>query len=102
MVAPVPGGVSVEIVVVVNDRSTMPVASPCSPSPTSAARQSAEGNSRAEPDNSSCGDITCTVPGSDVRIAVNRCWIVLGNVHDLRIRGLNHDGLRRLVHDFNL
>src|SRR5215467_13385400 len=34
VVATVPGWVSVKIVVVVNDRATMPVASPCSPSPT--------------------------------------------------------------------
>src|SRR5215470_6325522 len=97
--------VSVKIVMVVNDCATVPIASPCAPSPSAApatVHQCTDCDSCAEADNSSCSHIAGTVPGSDVRIAVNRCRIVLRNINDLGIRGFNHDGLRRLLNNFNL
>src|SRR5215472_8899319 len=104
VVASVPSRVSVKIVMVVNDCATVPVASPCAPSPSATpatVHQCTDCDSGAEPDNSSCSHIAGTVTGSDVRIVVNRCRIVLRNIHDVGIRGFNHNGLRRLLNNFN-
>ena len=104
IVTAVPGGISVEVIVVVDHRAAVPVTIPGIPSPSAAtaARKRTEGDSSAEPDHAGGRHISRGVSRGDVGIAIDYCRIVFRNIYDLRVRGLDDDGLRRLLYHRDL
>ena len=101
VIAPMPGAVTVIGSAVIIDCAPMPVAIPGAVSPT-IAHHCSDSQSGAEGEDS-CGDHRSgTVSGSYVWIAVHNSWVVFRNIDDLRVCGLDNDGLRRLLNDGNL
>jgi hypothetical protein len=99
IITAVPGGVSVVVRGAVDDSAAMPVTVPGSVAPattTSTAYRSANRDTCAEGQNSSGRDGRRTVPGRDVRTAVNYRGVVLRNINDLGIGRLNDDDVWRL------
>ncbi len=82
----------------------MPVAVPVAvaPSATTVAHHRADCDSRSEGEQAG-RDCSCrAVPRRLNRGSVNNRRVVLRHIHNLRICRLNHDRLRRLLHDRNL
>src|SRR5262249_9791963 len=109
VVAAVPGRVPVIGSAVVHDRRTVPAAVPAAvtPAAATAVHHGADRDSYAEADESRGNRVTGGINRSrigrhHVGHAVYQGWVVLRHVYDLRIGGLNHDHLRRLLHDFDL
>ena len=109
IVSTVPGRISVIASAVINDRGTVPATVPTaiSPSATSAAHHRADRNSSTERKQTGRYHIACGIYGGNVTwdhigIAINHRGVVLRNIDDLRIGRLNHDRLRRLLHDCDL
>ena len=106
VVPTVPSRIAKEIIVVIQHGSASPIAAPRAPSPSAtpsaSALQRTERDASAKSNNSSSGDIPSGISRDYVRSAVDRSWIVLGNVHCLRICGFDHDRLGRLLNDRDL
>ena len=104
IVATVPGGISIEVIVVVNNGATAPVTIPGIPSPSAAtaARKCTKSDSSAEPDDAGGRHIARGVSRGDVWVAIDYRRIVFRNVYHLGVRGLDDDGLRRLLHHSDL
>src|SRR5580704_533515 len=106
VVAAVPGGVSVVGPSVVHHRGAMPATVPTAIAPTaapaSAAHQCSDCDSSSEPDNGSGSHVAGAVSGSYIGRAINDGGVVLRNVHNLRVSGLNDNDLRRLLHHGDL
>jgi len=105
VIAAAPGSISIVGVASVYDRAAVPVAVPVAVAPSATiviAYGRAHGDANSERKQASRSNRCSAVPGRDIRSAVNYRGIVLGNINDLRIRRLDHDHLRRLLHDCNL
>lgn len=105
VVATVPGGISIKVIVVVNDVPVIPIDIPGTPSPPatpSAARERTKGNAAAEPEQRPRGEITGRVPGSHIRRPIDYGWIVLRNIDHLWVRGFDDDGVGRLLGNCDL
>src|SRR5262245_16610745 len=100
-VATVPGGIAVEGVVVVHHRAARPVASPRGPSP-SGTRERTKCHAATERERAREGDVSRRVAWRHIRVAVDDGGVVLRDVDDLRIRWLNDNRLRALLHDRHL
>src|SRR6266404_7078477 len=89
-------------VVVVDDTVAMPIISPVVPAPAKAAK---EADSKAETKrNTRSGKVQSRIPipawpGPD-RLSIREPGIILRHVNDLRIRGLDHNGLPLLTDVF--
>src|SRR5262245_5886790 len=91
-VATMPGGISIERVVVVDDGTSCPISSPRVPAPASG-RPCPECDTSAERDRARRCYIGCTVSRRYIRVSVDHGGIVLRNVDNVRVRRLNHDRL---------
>src|SRR6516164_7633030 len=94
VVAAVPGRIPVEGVVVINHGIATPIASPGMPAPGATHRRPHRDPS-PEGKKPCCDEGTGTVARSDIRGAVDDRRIVLRDVHNLRVGGLDDNGLRR-------
>src|SRR3974390_1510100 len=104
VITAVPAGVSVVRAAVIDHGRAMPAAVPAAVPPTAAAtaHHGSHGNAGAEANDASsryvAGGISGSyITGNDIGIAVDHCGVVLRNVHNLWIGGLNDNGLRRLL-----
>src|SRR5215469_13625781 len=109
VIATMPANVSVVCAAVIDDGRAVPAAVPAAVPPTAAAsaHQGPHGNTGAEANDARSGHVARGIRGSyitgnDIGSAVNHCGVVLRNVHNLWIGGLNDNGLRRLLHDRDL
>src|SRR5260370_12152468 len=110
VVAAAPGSISIVGVASVYDRAAVPVAVPVAVAPSATiviAYGRAHGDANSEREQAGRSNRCSAVPRRDItpcdiRSAVNYRGIVLWNINDLRIRRLDHDHLRRLLHDCNL
>src|SRR5580692_6385457 len=104
VVAAVPCTVPVVGVASVYDRAAVPIAVPVAVTPpaTTVVYRCPYGDANSECDRSGGHHGCSTVPGSGIGIAVNYRRVINGDIHHLRISRLNHDGLRRLLHNDNL
>ena len=104
VVAAVPCGVAVVCAAVIHDRRAMPAAIPTAVAPAAAstAHHGPYGDSNAESNDGGGGDVARGIIRSHIGRAVNNRRVVHGNVHNLWIGRLNHDDLRRLLHDSHL
>jgi len=94
-------------VTVVNDRRTVPAASPRVPTPPAAMvivrDDCPDRNTHAEGDNARGCHVTRRIAWvRRHRRAVHNCGIVGGHIDNLWLRGLNNDRLRRRLHDDGL
>src|SRR6516165_11071024 len=104
VIATMPANVSVVCAAVIDDGRAVPAAVPAAVPPTAAAsaHQGPHGNTSAEANDARSRHVAGGIGGSyitgnDIGIAVNHCGVVLRNVHNLWIGGLNDNGLRRLL-----
>src|SRR5258708_271079 len=100
IVTAVPGRVSVEVIMVIDHSATVPVKIPGAPSPpaTAAAFKGTQSDYGSEPDRAGSRHVSRGVSRGDIRCAIDHCRIVLRNIYELRVRGLDDDGLRRLLY----
>ncbi len=90
------------VAVVIEHDPVMPIVSPVSPSP---AKPTKEANSKAKAE----GDSRTAKVQPGIRIparpdadgcSIDEPWVILGNVNNLRVRRLDHNGLPLLAHLF--
>src|SRR6516165_5112452 len=105
VVASVPASVSVVPAAVVDDGCAVPAAVPAAVPPATAdtAHHRSDSDSGAEPNYPgsryvASGVRRSYIAGNHIRSAVNNRGVVLRHIHNLRIRGLNNNGLWRLLH----
>ena len=101
VIPPVPGTISVKIVVVIYHHAAMPITSPRIPAPPSAHHRS-DRDTGSERQKAGCHQGAGAIPGSDIGCAVYDRGIVLRNIDDLRVRGLNNNSLRLWLLNRNL
>src|SRR6516164_11085693 len=109
VVAAVPGGISVVGPAVIHHRGAVPPTVPTAVAPAAAstAHHSADSDASAETDNACRSYIASGVRGSHIgryhiRRPVNHGRVVLRNVDNLWVGGLNHNSLRGLLHHGDL
>jgi hypothetical protein len=100
VIASVPGGISVVAAAVIHNRSTVPAAVPTAVPPTATppAHHRAHGDPCTETNNAGGDHITRRVyggyvSGDNVRRSINNGGVVLRNIHNLWVGGLNHNHL---------
>src|SRR6516225_4052400 len=104
-----PPSVSVVTAAVIDDSRAVPAAVPAAEPPAAAATThqcshsdpGAEAND-ARSSHAARGIHRSYIAGNNIRSAVNHRRIVLRNVHNLWVGGLNDNSLRRLLHDRDL
>jgi hypothetical protein len=103
VIAAVPSGIAVEVIVVVGYGATCPITIPGIPSPsaTTAVSQSTKSDSCAEADDAG-SHISYGVSRSYIWRAIDRGGVVYRDIYDLRVRGFDDDSLRRLLFDCDL
>jgi len=109
VIATVPASVSVVRATVIDHGRAVPAAAPAAVTPAAAAatHHRSDSDSSAEANDAGGSHIACGIrgryiAGNNIRSAVNNCWVVLRDVHNLWIGGLNDNGLRRLLYDGDL
>src|SRR5215469_5204567 len=109
VVAAVPGLISVVGPTVIHHCRAVPTTAPTaiSPAAASAAHHCADSDAGAESDNACRSYVACAVRGSHIgryhiRRPVNHGRVVLRNIDNLWIGGLNHNSLRGLLHHGDL
>src|SRR5215472_6621645 len=109
VIAAMPASVSVVTATVIDDGRAVPAAVPAAKPPTAAAttHQCPDGDPGAEANDARGSYVACGIRGSyiagnNIRSAVNDRRIVLRDVHNLWVGGLNDNRLRRLLHDRDL
>src|ERR1700722_19254878 len=87
VVSAVPGRVPVVRAAVIDHCGTMPAAVPTAVSPgaTTTAHHGPDGDACTETDDSRGSHIARAVIGNHVGCAINHCWVIDGNVDNLRI-----------------
>src|SRR6185369_4595081 len=103
VIASVPGGIAVIRTTVIDDSSAVPVTVPTAIAPTiPAAHHGAHGDADSKRKNRSGCNSRGAVARSYIGSTVNDCRVICRDIHDLRIRWLNHDRLWRLLYDRDL
>src|SRR5580704_5238902 len=104
VVPAVPGSVPIIRSAMVVRAAAVPVAVPTAIAPAAAASAHHRANCHPGAKGKQAGSdyIGSGVVGNNVWRAVNHGWVVLRNIHNLRIGRLNNDGLRRLLHHGDL